>query len=317
MKKTTLLAIAIPTIYAIILRLLFGIKDWEEIFSVMSVTFLFLLPSILGAICILLLPEEKAKNVGYQILLPWVVVLFFFIITLILAIEGWACWLMIAPIFMIASSIGGVIGGIIRKNKSKNRLNSSLLALIPFAIAPLENLIETVPGTYQAYTYVDIDAPAELIWDNVTRVSEIPEDQDKGYLTRALGFPRPIKAELDFEGVGAYREAIFTGGLVFHETVTEYQDNKKMVFDIKAYPYEIPSTTLDEHIVIGGEYFDVLTGTYELQKLKNGKHRLHLYSYFKMKTTFNFYAGWWGKWIMKDIQNNILQVEKKRSEGKA
>lgn len=40
----------------------------------------------------------------------------------------------------------------------------------------------------------------------------------------------------------------------------------------------------------------------------------HLYSYFKLNTTFNFYAGWWAKWIMKDIQYNILQVEKERAE---
>jgi hypothetical protein len=44
------------------------------------------------------------------------------------------------------------------------------------------------------------------------------------------------------------------------------------------------------------------------------KSRLHLNSEFKIKTTFNFYAGWWAKWIMKDIQNNILQIEKKRAE---
>lgn len=175
--------------------------------------------------------------------------------------------------------------------------------------------IEKIPATYKAYTYIDIDAPTEKIWDNVTRVKEIPIELDKGYLTSILGFPRPVKAELDFEGVGAYREAIFTKGLVFHETVTEYTDNRKMVFTIKAYPHEIPSTTLDEHILlIGGDYFDVLNGTYELQKLANGRHRLHLYSHFKMNTTFNFYAGWWGKWIMKDIQNNILQIQKKRSE---
>jgi len=43
-------------------------------------------------------------------------------------------------------------------------------------------------------------------------------------------------------------------------------------------------------------------------------NKISLYSHFKMNTTFNFYAGWWGKWIMKDIQNNILKIEKKRSE---
>ena len=313
--KNTLIAIGIPTLYAVVLRLFFGIDNWNELFSVMSVTFLFLLPTIVGALTVYLSSTDKAKSIAYRIFTPWIPVFLFLIITLALAIEGWACWLMILPIFLIAASIGGLLGGYLKIRKRNDRLNISLLVLLPLLIGPIESMIETIPGTYKAYTYIDINAPAEKIWDNVTRVKEIPIDQDKGYLTRLLGFPRPVKAELDFEGVGAYREAVFTNGLVFHETVTEYKDNEKMVFTIKAYPHEIPSTTLDEHVVIGGDYFDVLNGTYELEKLPNGLNRLHLYSHFKMNTTFNFYAGWWGKWIMKDIQNNILQVEKKRSEN--
>lgn len=313
--KNTLIAIGIPTLYAVVLRLFFGIDDWNELFSVMSVTFLFLLPTIVGALTVYLSTPEKAISVAYRIFTPWIPVILFLIITLALAIEGWACWLMILPVFLIAASIGGLIGGYLKTKKRNDRLNISLLVLLPLLVGPIESMIKTIPGTYKADTFIDIDAPAEKIWDNVTRVKEIPIEQDKGYLTRMLGFPRPVKAELNFEGVGAYREAIFTKGLVFHETVTEYKDNEKMVFTIKAYPHEIPSTTLDEHVVIGGNYFDVLNGTYELEKLPNGLNRLHLYSHFKMNTTFNFYAGWWGKWIMKDIQNNILQVEKYRSEN--
>ena len=312
--KTTLIAIGIPTLYAVFLRLIYGIKTWDELFSVMSITFLFLLPAIIGALTVYLSDKEKVKKISYRIFIPWIPIILFFIITLILAIEGWACWVMISPIFFIAASIGGLIGGYLKLKKNNNKLNISILVLLPFLISPIENLIETIPGTYKAYTYIDIEAPAEKIWDNVTRVREISEKEDKGYLSNFLGFPRPVKAELNFEGVGAYREAIFTNGLIFRETVTEYVDNKKMAFSIKANTYEIPSTTLDEHILIGGDYFDVLDGTYELEKLDNGKHRLHLYSHFKMNTTFNFYAGWWGKWIMKDIQNNILKVEKERSE---
>lgn len=314
--KNTLIAFGVPTLYAIVLRLFFGIHDWNKLFSVMSVTFLFLLPTIVGALTVYLSTFEKAKSITYRIFAPWIPVFLFLIITLTLAIEGWACWLMILPIFLIATSIGGLIGGFLKTKRRNDKLNISLLVFLPLLIGPFESMIEIIPSTYKAYTYIDINAPVEKIWDNVTRVKEIPQEQDKGYLTSFLGFPRPVKAELDFEGVGAYREAVFTKGLVFHETVTEYKDNKKMVFTIKAYPHEIPSTTLDEHVVIGGDYFDVLNGTYELEQLPNGLNRLHLYSHFKMNTTFNFYAGWWGKWIMKDIQNNILQVEKKRAENK-
>jgi hypothetical protein len=88
-----------------------------------------------------------------------------------------------------------------------------------------------------------------------------------------------------------------------------------MVFSIKAYPQEIPPTTMDKHIVIGGQYFDVLNGTYELEQLNTSTYRLHLYSHFSLTTNFNFYASYWARWIMKDIQNNILQVEKQRAES--
>lgn len=309
-----IIAFGIPTLYAVFLRLAFGTKDWNELFSVMSTTFLFLLPTVVGALTVYLSDKEKVEKLVYRIFTPWIPVFLFLVITLAFSIEGWACWIMILPAFLIAASIGGLIGGYLKLKKRNDTLNISLLVLLPLVISPIEQLIQKIPGTYEAYTYIDINASAERIWANVTSVNTIEKEDDTGYLTEFLGFPRPLKAELNYNGVGAYREAIFTNGLIFRETVTEYKENKKMVFSIKANTYEIPSTTLDEHILIGGAYFDVLDGTYELEKLEDERYRLHLYSKFKMNTTFNFYAGWWGKIIMKDIQNNILKVEKKRAE---
>jgi hypothetical protein len=310
--KRILLVIAIPTFYAVVLRSFFGVDAWS-LFSVMSISFLFCLPTIVGALTVYFSSIDKAQKLAYRLFTPWIPILIFLVLTLALAWEGWACWIMVLPLFLIAASVGGLIGGYF-KLKKDSKVYISVVALFPFFIAPVEYAVGTIPGTFQAYTYIDINSTADKIWENVTRVKEIPEEQDKGWLTRSLGFPRPVKAELNYLGTGAYREAIFTGGLVFHETVTEYVDKKKMVFTIKAYPHEIPSTTMDEHVVIGGNYFDVLDGTYELERLSNKTYRLHLYSHFKLSTTFNFYASWWAKWIMKDIQNNILQIEKARAE---
>jgi len=314
--KNIAIAIGIPVVYALLIRIIFGaeLNSWDDFYGVMTITFLFVLPTIVGALTVYLSSYESAKKITYRIFAPWIPIFLFLIITLALSIEGWACWLMILPVFLITASIGGLFGGYLKTQRRNDRLHVSVLFLLPFLIGPVESIIETIPGTYRAYTYIDIDAPAEDIWNNVTRVYEIPKKLDKGYLSQLLGFPRPLKAELNYEGVGAYREAIFSKGLVFHETVTKYIDNKKMVFKIQAYPHEIPSTTLDEHVVVGGDYFDVLNGVYKLEKLPNGKYRLHLYSSFKLNTTFNFYAGWWARWIMKDIQNNILQIQKKRAE---
>jgi len=237
-------------------------------------------------------------------------------LTLAFGIEGWACWIMALPLFLPCASLGGLTMGHYRLKKYKKaKTFVSLLVLLPFVLSPVERMIGSIPGKYEAYTYIDIHAADRArIWDNVTRVKPIQQEQDKGWLTQTLGFPRPIRAELNYNGVGAYRKAIFSKGLVFHEGVESYLDQHSMHFSIKAYPYEIPSTTMDKHVVIGGDYFDVLDGTYVLQQLSPNTYRLHLYSHFKMTTTFNFYASWWAGWIMKDIQNNILQVIKERAE---
>ena len=205
--KNSLIAIGIPLGYALIIRLLFGEKwnTWDDFFDVMSVSFLFVLPTIVGVLTVYLSSYEKAKNRYYQIVAPWLVLLLFILITLLTGIEGWACWLMIMPVFMVASSIGGIFGGYLKKQKEARYLKVSLLILIPFLSAPIEHSIDKIPAKYQAYTYIDIEAPAEHIWDQVTRVGEISPEDDKGYLTRLLGFPRPLKAELNYEGVGAYR----------------------------------------------------------------------------------------------------------------
>lgn len=312
--RKLLKAFLIPIAFAIILRLIFGTESWNWMFSVMSVTFLFCLPLIVGFLTVFLSGRSLAKIWVYRIFAPWVPIIVFTLITLFVDLEGWACWMMILPAFLVEATIGGILGGYIRLRKRSRTVHISLIVLLPFVFAPIEQRIGSFSKTYEAYTYIDINSTPEKIWDNVTRVRLITEEQDKGWLTRSLGFPRPLSAELDSLGVGGYRKAYFTKGLVFHETVTEYVDRRKMAFTIKAYPHEIPSTTMDEHVVIGGDYFDVLDGIYELEELNESTYRLHLSSRFRLYTTFNFYAGFWAKWIMKDIQNNILQVEKMRAE---
>jgi hypothetical protein len=304
-----------PTGYALLVRPIFGNTDWTTVFTMMSLSFLLLLPFVVGMLTVYYSKEEKVRKKAYRFFAPWLPIFGFAIITLAFAWEGWPCIVMILPIFLIAASLGGWAGGYFKLRKKDNKTYISLVVLLPFLAAPIESYIGANSAPYKAYTYIDIEAPAEKIWSNVTRVREISAEQDKGWLTNLLNFPRPVKAELNYEGVGAYREAIFTNGLVFHETVTEYKDKEKMSFTIKALPHEIPLTTMDEHLVVGGKYFDVLTGTYELEKLNDKTYRLHLYSYFKLTTSFNFYASWWAKALMKDIQNNILQIEKHRAEN--
>ncbi|MEY4281663.1 MAG: hypothetical protein RLZ39_1075, partial [Bacteroidota bacterium] len=69
---TTLKIIAIPTIYALLLRTVFGESTWSGVFNMMSKTFLFLLPSIVGALTVYFSKEEKVRKFSYRFFVSWI-----------------------------------------------------------------------------------------------------------------------------------------------------------------------------------------------------------------------------------------------------
>jgi len=312
-----ILSVLAAVVFAFIVRGIFAIHGLDRLLNVMTISFIVCLPFGVGYLTVYLSKIETIEYSAYAFLLPFIPVFVFFITTLTFKIEGFACWLMIMPIFLILSGLGGLTARYVKlKKRDKNKSFVYVVLLLPFFLSPIEKMIGAIPGTYKAYTEIDIHASKEQIWPNVTRVRAINQQQDSAAFTRFLGFPRPIRAELDKEAVGGRRKAIFDKGLIFDEQVTAYQPLRSMTFTIHANPYDIPSTTMDEHIVVGGEFFDVLNGTYQLEQIDSQHCKLRLFSTFKLNTTFNFYAGLWASWIMKDIQQNILKVIKERSELK-
>ncbi|HWA71103.1 MAG TPA: hypothetical protein VG937_02145 [Polyangiaceae bacterium] len=84
-------------------------------------------------------------------------------------------------------------------------------------------------------------------------------------VAHVIGLPRPIEATLSHDGVGGVRIARFERGLEFREVVSESQVERRLSFAISAEP--APTAALDEHVAVGGPYFGVLDGTYELEPL--------------------------------------------------
>ncbi len=129
---TLLKVIALPTLYAIVLRLFFGVKTWSELFDVMSLSFLFCLPTIVGALTVYFSPVEKTRKLVYRILAPWVPIFIFLGVTLLVALEGWACWLMVLPLFLIAASLGGLLGGWLKLQQKDNKTYLNASTHLPF-----------------------------------------------------------------------------------------------------------------------------------------------------------------------------------------
>jgi hypothetical protein len=152
------------------------------------------------------------------------------------------------------------------------------------------------------------------VWKNIIRVPRIEPGELHIGLASAMGFPDPVEATLDREGVGGVRRASFKGNLVFTETIDRWEELRTLSFTIAPNTSEVPPATLDEHMIVGGQYFNVLRGTYEIEPRPDGKCLLKLSSEHVATTDFNAYASLWGRLVMGDIQARILKVIRARCE---
>lgn len=230
-------------------------------------------------------------------------------------IEDFICLLVLAAPFFILGTIGALIYRIVQINRQKSKGKLLTLVLLPFLFAPIEEYIKSPSDIYNVKSEVIIDATPEKIWNNIVEVQTIDLKEYNSGFFNSIGIPRPISATVDKKEIGGQRIGNFEGGLMFIETITEYEENKKASFDIKIDPSTVRQKVFDQH-VLNGNYFNFVDATYELTELKNGQVKLTLSSSYQLTSTINFYGKFWGDIILIDFQDRLLNVIENRCETK-
>ncbi len=307
--------IVLGATYGLFIRLALQLKFNGEPLLIMTLGFLFFVPMAMG-----ILSVSRAAKFGpvpwtVAVFAPWISVLFTFLGAILLYMEGAICAVFALPIAVAGATVGGVIGAFLSRSQDRVSTRASLcVAILPVLISSVETQLHAPIQTKVVASEIRIHASPGIIWANVERVRPIASSELPNTWTHRIGFPRPVEATLSFEGVGGVRHASFEHGLIFIETVKAWEPERRLAFSIKADTAHIPPTTLDEHVTIGGPYFDVLDGEYLLEPLAGGDTLLHLTSRERLSTDFNGYAGWWSDAVMQNLQTSILEVVRKRCE---
>jgi hypothetical protein len=289
----------------------------SQVFQVMTLGFMFFLPFGIGFSTIFLIERRRAQNIWVWFLLPWIPVIAGELATVAVLWEGWICVVMFTPIALVASTLGGTAAGLIEHyGRSRRSKDASLVCVVwlPLLISYFEPQFLSQRDLRSAESVIDIEAPAAAVWRNIERVPKIRPAELPPSWSHAIGFPNPVEATLSEEGIGGVRHATFEGSVLFIETIDVWEPERRLGFSIRAQTDQIPPTTLDEHVTVGGRFFDVLRGEYVLEPRPKGKTRLHLVSRHRVSTDFNWYAHLWTDAVMRDLQRRILVVIKHRSE---
>lgn len=308
------LIFGIPLLYGLVLRILFNIEKFEEVFAIVSFSFVALVPITLGGLTTLLGIRFFSATTFWVYFAPMITVFIAFTVSIITQLEAMLCVVVAAPIYLPLALLSGLTTSAIIK-KRNSRLNLPLLVLLPLAFSPIETLWEQPHETFEVLDTIEIAAAPSDVWDEIASVPAIAPNELPFQWIYWLDFPRPISAEIDKEAVGGKRLARFEREVSFFEVVTEWEENRSLAFTIEADPRFIPHTAFDSHIIVGGRFYDVLNGRYEIEVVSPNLTRLHLASEHRLSTPFNAYAGWWSEWVMRQVQGSILEVIKDRAEA--
>jgi hypothetical protein len=156
------------------------------------------------------------------------------------------------------------------RNGPRPHLQVTFAVFIPFVAAWIEGSMDWPSETKSITNTIVIEASAEEIWPEIASVEAIPPEQIPERWIYWIGFPKPVAATLDHHGVGGVRIATFERDVSFFEEVTEWDKPRKLSFTIHADPEFIPQSAFDRHIIVGGRFYDVLDGTYEIEPARDG-----------------------------------------------
>ena len=309
-SKTLLTGLTIGVVYAFLVMLLVMSQHRS-----VSVAYIFMLPVVLGIIPVLFSTKEQLQLYKTVLVLPWAITMTFFFLSFLHGFEGMICLVIIVGPFVLIGSLAAFIFRFIKLRSQGSGTRMYVSLLLPFAVLLVENHVAPVNSIQTVETKMVIAARPEQVWGHVKNVRHIRPEEIQPHFIHLIGIPWPLDGRLDKEGVGGTRYIAWEKGIKFRETIKQWKEGQGFTYNIVVDPASIPPTTLDEHVMIGGAYFDVVEGSYQIDKLDPAHSLVTLTCTYRITTNLNAYGRLWANFILDDFNEMILEVIKHRSEG--
>ena len=213
--------------------------------------------------------------------------------------EGIICLIIVAPLLYAFLLLGTWIG--MRLFQSGNRLQASLVPVL------LLLLVIDARSPHEHHQVVTdsllIHAPPERVWRYVVEVPTIR--QPSPFWLFRLGLPAPVYTTATGHFVGAERQCVFSGNLVFDERITELEPNRRLQFDIVRQP--------DHPEILG--HADVLHGGMTLVDNGNGTTTLVGSTAYRLHVYPAAYYDLWAMQIGREVHWSVMKQIRRLAEA--
>ena len=187
-----------------------------------------------------------------------------------------------------------------------------------FAILPLLlGLIPPDDSVRQPFALsertIKIDATPEKIWHQLHNVSNIkPDEVGQAWMYR-IGVPLPLAGVTQVTTEGLVRKITMGKSIHFDQISNDWQQNRYVKWRYRFYSDSFPPHALDDHVKIGGHYFDIVDTEYILNPINQTSTELKIRMHYRVSTQFDWYANPVGKLLIGNFEEVILNFYRLRS----
>ena len=297
--------------YGLLLRIAFYWSITQPYLGdVMGFAFAFGAPFAVGAITVFTrAPALRSWNNAASG--AFLAVTLFVLGTGLLLLEGLICIAMALPLFWIAGTLGAWAAMLVVKVHDRSRLNVSVIAILP-VLASMFEPAQTLPLTpirQEIQREAVLDAPAAAVWAQITTGSELKDEYFDASVAARIGMPTPLSGQIRKRADGQLIRRSFWGKKVyFDEPITALEPQRYLAWRYQFYPDSFPPGAMDEHVVIGGRYFNLTDTDFRLTPLPDGRTRVRMRIGFTVDTAFNWYSRPMANWVLSNFAETALDA---------
>lgn len=298
--------------YGLGLRVLFGVLP-ASYQGVMSSAFVLGTPFVLGALTVYG-QRHHPRTWSSMIVTPWITIGLMLLGCAVTLLEGSICLAIMSPLFLALGSLGGLAMGVALRLLGGHRTELRAVAALPLLLLLIDGYIPLQDARQVVRRSMVIDAAPAVVWDEILDARAIRAEELPWSLTHAIGVPKPVEGVNIATPDGEVRYSKWERGVHFRGVVTSRRPYRSIRWRYAFDEDSFPAGSMDDHVAIGGRYFDLQDTTLNLQPLPGNRTRLEIVAHYRVSSSINFYALPVAKLIGTDFVDTILGMYKGRSE---
>lgn len=295
------------------LRLIYSGTPGEP-YAAMMQSFILCSPVLVAVVTVYVAELSARRTWGYYFVSGAIANFLYVLGSLLIQVEGWICAIIILPLFALIGGLTGLaMGAICRITNWPRRSVVGCVAALPLIAGGFEHRLELPNRERFAERVIVVAAPAPQVWRELIDARDIaPAEVEDAWLYR-IGVPVPIAGIADSQDGEHLRHVTMGKGIHFDQVATEWRENERVSWRYRFDEDSFPPGALDDHVRIGGHYFDLGETQYSLTA-QGGQTHLRIRMHYRVSTRFNWYAGPVADLLVGNFADVVLRFYARRAE---